>query len=240
MIDLHDQRVLVIGGSAGIGLATARLAAQYGASVVITSRTQDRLDAALSQLPDPAEGHLLDVTNEESVERLFAAVGELDHLVYTAGEPLRPFPIDGLDLDDARVFLETRLWGAVAAVKHAHARIRPGGSIALTSGSAGARPQPGWLVGAGICGAIESITRTLAVELAPIRVNAFAPGIVRTELWHGIPEADREAMFEATAQQLPVGRIGTPKDVALTVVYLMADGYVTGTVAELNGGGNLV
>jgi NAD(P)-dependent dehydrogenase (short-subunit alcohol dehydrogenase family) len=87
---------------------------------------------------------------------------------------------------------------------------------------------------------MESITRTLAVELAPIRVNAFAPGIVRTALWHGIPEADREAMFEATAQQLPVGRIGTPEDVALTVVYLMADGYVTGTVAELNGGNNLV
>ena len=240
MIDFQDQRVVVIGGSAGIGLATARLAAEYGASVVVTSRSQERLDAALAQLPDSASGHIIDVTSEESVERLFAQLGELDHLVYTAGEPLRPFPIDGLDLDDARLFLETRLWGAVAAVKHAHARIRPGGSISLTSGSASARPQAGWLVGAGICSAMEAIARTLAVELAPIRVNAFAPGIVRTELWHGIPEADREAMFEATAQQLPVGRIGTPDDVALTVVYLMADGYVTGTVAELNGGGNLV
>jgi len=240
MIDFQDQRVVVIGGSAGIGLATARLAAEYGASVVVTSRSQERLDAALAELPDSASGRIIDVTSEESVERLFAQLGELDHLVYTAGEPLRPFPIDGLDLDDARVFLETRLWGAVAAVKHAHARIRPGGSISLTSGSASARPQAGWLVGAGICSAMEAIARTLAVELAPIRVNAFAPGIVRTELWHGIPEADREAMFEATAQQLPVGRIGTPDDVALTVVYLMADGYVTGTVAELNGGGNLV
>lgn len=240
MIDFQDQRVVVIGGSAGIGLATARLAAEYGASVVVTSRSQERLDAALAQLPDSASGHIIDVTSEESVERLFAQLGELDHLVYTAGEPLRPFPIDGLDLDDARLFLETRLWGAVAAVKHAHARIRPGGSISLTSGSASARPQAGWLVGAGICSAMEAIARTLAVELAPIRVNAFAPGIVRTELWHGIPAADREAMFEATAQQLPVGRIGTPDDVALTVVYLMADGYVTGTVAELNGGGNLV
>ncbi len=240
MIDFQDQRVVVIGGSAGIGLATAQLAAEYGASVAITSRSQERLDAALGQLPDAASGHIVDVTSEASVERLFAELGELDHLVYTAGEPLRPFPIDGLDLDDARVFLETRLWGAVAAVKHAHARIRPGGSISLTSGSAGARPQPGWLVGAGICGAIEAIARTLAVELAPIRVNAFAPGIVRTELWQGIPEADREAMFEATAQQLPARRIGTPEDVALTIAYLMADGYVTGTVVELNGGGNLV
>lgn len=110
----------------------------------------------------------------------------------------------------------------------------------LTSGSAAARPAAGWMVGAAICGAIEAITRTLAVELAPLRVNAIAPGIVRTDLWNGMNEAEREGFFEQTAAGLPVKRVGTPQDVAQTIAYLIGDGYVSGSVAELNGGGNLV
>lgn len=240
MFDLKDQRIVLLGASAGIGLAAAQLLADLGAQVVIASRSSERVDAALALLPATAEGHTADLTSEADTERLFTEIGPFDHLVYTAGEPLRPFPLDGLDLDAARGFTETRLWGAISAVKHARPHLRDGGSIVLTSGSAAARPAAGWLVGAAICGAIEAITRTLAVELAPLRVNAIAPGIVRTDLWNGMSEAEREGFFEQTAAGLPVKRVGTPQDVAQTIAYLIGDGYVSGSVAELNGGGNLV
>jgi NAD(P)-dependent dehydrogenase (short-subunit alcohol dehydrogenase family) len=240
MYDLTDQRIVLVGGSAGIGLAAARLLSWLGANIIIASRSSERIDAALKGLPSTAEGYAADLGSENEAERLFCEIGAFDHLVYTAGEPLRPFPLDGLELDAARRFTDTRLSGAISAVKHAHTHLRDGGSVVLTSGSAAARPAAGWMVGAAICGAIEAITRTLAVELAPLRVNAIAPGIVRTDLWSEIGESDRESFFKKTAAALPVRRVGTPEDVAQTIAYLIADGYVSGTIAELNGGGNLV
>ena len=240
MFELHHQRVVLLGGSAGIGRAAAGLLSELGAEVVIASRSAGRVDAALAELPASAEGRVVDVNSEEALERLFADLGHFDHLVYTAGEPLRPFPLESADLQEARRFTEARVWGALAAVKHAHRQIRPGGSIVLTSGSAAMRPAAGWMIGAAVCGAMEAITRTLAVELAPLRVNAIAPGIVRTELWSGISEAERDEMFAQTARALPVGRVGEPRDVAQSIAYLLADGYVSGTVVEVNGGGNLV
>jgi NAD(P)-dependent dehydrogenase (short-subunit alcohol dehydrogenase family) len=129
---------------------------------------------------------------------------------------------------------------ALGAIKHAHRLIRPGGSIVLMSGNVAARPGAGWMIGAAVCGAVEAITRTLAVELAPLRVNAIAPGIVRTELWRELSETERDQMFTQTARALPVGGVGEARDVAQSIVYVLADGYVSGTVVEVNGGGNLV
>jgi NAD(P)-dependent dehydrogenase (short-subunit alcohol dehydrogenase family) len=240
MFELDGQRVVLLGGSAGIGRAAAGLLGDLGAEIVIASRSAGRIEAALAELPSSAEGRVVDVNREGALERLFSEIGQFDHLVYTAGEPLRPFPLEGVDLQEARRFMEARLWGALAAVKHAHDQIRPGGSVVLTSGSAAMRPAPGWMIGAAVCGAMEAITRTLAVELAPLRVNAIAPGIVRTELWSGMSEAERDEMFAQTAQALPVGRVGEPRDVAQSIAYLLGDGYVSGTVVEINGGGNLV
>lgn len=240
MLDLTNQRVVLLGGTAGIGLAAARLLGQLGANIVIASRTRDRIEAALTQLPAATEDYVADLSSESEAQQLFTRVGRFDHLVYTAGEALRPFPLEGIDLDDARRFTATRLWGAIGAVKHAHQYMRAGGSVVLTSGSAAARPAPGWIMGAAICGAIEAITRTLAVELAPLRVNAIAPGIVRTEIWGEMSDSDRDDLFEQTATNLPVGRIGTPDDVAQTIAYLIGNGYVTGTISEISGGANLV
>jgi NAD(P)-dependent dehydrogenase (short-subunit alcohol dehydrogenase family) len=236
---LNNQRVVLLGASAGIGLAAAQLLGTLGAEIVIASRTRERLDAALVTLPASAQGYIADLSSESEARRLFAEVGPFDHLVYTAGEALRPFPLDGIDLEDARQFTETRLWGAIGAIKHAHPHMRAGGSIVLTSGSAAARPAAGWIIGAAICGAIEAVTRTLAVELAPLRVNAVAPGIVRTDIWSGMSESDRDDFFAQTAARIPVGRVGAPEDVAQSIAYLISNGYVTGTIAELNGGSNL-
>jgi NAD(P)-dependent dehydrogenase (short-subunit alcohol dehydrogenase family) len=240
MNSFNDQRVVVLGGSSGIGLATAKLASANGASVAIVSRSRGRIDSALEQLPSSAEGYVADLTSPDETQELFGQLGGFDHLVYTAGENLRLATLKETDLDDARGFLETRFWGALAAIDAAQYQIRPGGSIVLMSGTAAARPQTGWSIAAAICGAIEGLTRALAIELAPIRVNAVVPGVVRTELWASMPEAQREAMYAATARILPVGRVGEADDVAEAIGYLMSNGYTTGTTLEISGGGVLV
>jgi NAD(P)-dependent dehydrogenase (short-subunit alcohol dehydrogenase family) len=144
------------------------------------------------------------------------------------------------DLTRSRRFLDTRLWGAYTAVKYGAPSIREGGSVVLTTGTAGRRPLPGTTVAASLCGAMESLTRALALELAPLRVNAVAPGIVRTELWRDLPEPDRDALFKSAAQSLPTGRIGEPADVAEAYLYLMRGAYTTGSVVVVDGGTVLV
>ena len=119
-------------------------------------------------------------------------------------------------------------------------RIKSTGSIVLTNGVIGLRPQKGWVVAAGICGAVEALTRALAVELAPVRVNLVCAGFVRTELWENMPESERNRLFEKAAQMLPVGRVGEPEDLAETYLYLMREGFSTGSMIVVDGGGVLV
>ncbi|MEV6116187.1 SDR family oxidoreductase [Streptomyces sp. NPDC052109] len=236
---LREQRVVVIGGTSGIGLAVAGGAAAEGAEVVVASRRRESVDGALERLPAGAEGHVLDATDEDAVRGFFERVGAFDHLVYTAGESLLLEPLAEADVARARRFLDTRLWGAYTAVKHGAGSIRPGGSVVLTTGTAGRRPLPGSSAASALCGAMESLTRALAVELAPLRVNVVSPGMVRTELWRELPEEARKELFRS-AESLPVGRIGEPADVAEAYLYLMRGGYSTGSVVVVDGGGTLV
>ncbi|MFK0112162.1 SDR family oxidoreductase [Streptomyces sp. NPDC091217] len=237
---LQGQRVIVIGGTSGIGLAVAEGAAREGARVVVASRRQENVDAALKVLPEGTEGLVLDASDEDAVRGFFAAVGEYDHLVYTAGDSLLLESVAETDVERARRFLDTRLWGAYTAVKWGAGSIRAGGSVVLTTGTAGQRPLPGSSVASALCGAMESLTRALAVELAPLRVNVVSPGVVRTELWRELPEADRDGLFRSSAESLPVGRVGEPADVAEAYLYLMRGGYSTGSVVVVDGGGSLV
>ncbi|WBO62738.1 SDR family oxidoreductase [Streptomyces camelliae] len=237
---LQGQRVVVIGGTSGIGLAVAEGAAREGAGVVVASRRQESADAALKRLPDGTEGQVLDATDEDAVRAFFARIGAFDHLVYTAGEPLLLQSVAEAGVDRARRFMDTRLWGAYTAVKYGVAGLRPGGSVVLTTGTAGRRPQPGSSAASALCGAMESLTRALAVELAPVRVNAVSPGLVRTELWRDLPEEMREGLFRSSAESLPVGRVGEPADAAEAYLYLMRGSYSTGSVVVVDGGGTLV
>jgi NAD(P)-dependent dehydrogenase (short-subunit alcohol dehydrogenase family) len=184
----ESERIVILGGTSGIGLATAERAAADGATVIVASSSAERIDAALERLPASAEGYTVDVRREEQVRDLFNRLGSFDHLAFTAGETLQIGAIADTDLDAARRALDVRLWGAYEAVKHAAAQLRPGGSIVLSSGIAGTRPEPDWTVAAAICGALDALTRALAVELAPIRVNAVAPGVVRSDLWRQMSE----------------------------------------------------
>jgi NAD(P)-dependent dehydrogenase (short-subunit alcohol dehydrogenase family) len=237
---LHDQRVVLLGGTSGIGLATAQAAQAQGASVVVVSSRAESVDRALTTLGPRAQGHAVDMTDELALKGLFERLGAFDHLVYSAGDALLVSPLAETGLDAARKAFEVRVFGAIAAVRHAAPHLRPGGSVVLTGGVASLRPRSGWTVAASICGAMEAFTRALAVELAPLRVNLVSPGFVRTPLWDTIPEAQREAMYADVGAALPVGRVGEAQDIARTYLYMMTNPYSTGQVVVVDGGGVLV
>jgi NAD(P)-dependent dehydrogenase (short-subunit alcohol dehydrogenase family) len=233
---LTDQRVVVIGGSSGMGLATAQAAARDGAAVTVVSSRPERVDAAIAELPAGSDGAALDVRDEDAVTRLFEQMGELDHLVFTAGDSFTPRPLTEMSPAEAHAVLEVRFWGAVGVIRSAAPRIRTGGSIALTTGTVGQRPVPGAALAAAGAGAAEGLVRGLAVELSPVRVNAVRAGAIRTPLWDGVPEAQREALFARMSQRTLLGTIGEPEQIARAHLYLMQNGYVTGTVLTVDGG----
>ncbi len=237
---LARKRIVILGGSSGIGLAIAEAAAREGAELVIASSRQASIDKALARLPANTQSHALDLTDETQIRALFEAVGAFDHLVFTAAENLQLGPIADTEIAGAQAFWRLRYWGAFMAAKYGSPHIRPGGSITFTSGLAGARPHPGWSVASSICGAMEGLTRALAVELAPIRVNIVAPGVVKTPLWGNMAEADRVALYRQMDQTLLVGHVGEAAEVAETYLYLMRQTYGTGQTIGVDGGGALV
>lgn len=239
-MSLKDKRIVLLGGTSGIGLATAQAAAKEGAAVVVVSSRRSNVDKAVASLPKNAEGHAADLSSEDAVRGLFERIGAFDHLAFTAGETLQLGELSATPLEAARQAFKLRFWGAFAAAKYASKLIRPQGSIVLTTGIASLRPRKGWSVAASLCGAMDALTRALAVELAPVRVNAVSPGVVRTALWDNMPAADREAMYRDIGAALPVGRVGEVCDIAQTYLYLMREGFSTGQVIVVDGGTVLV
>ena len=237
---LKDKRVVVLGGSSGIGLAVAKQAASQGASVVIASSSAERVEKAVESIGGDAQGQAVDVSDERAVATFFSKLGTFDHLVFTAGDSLHLHDLAVTDLQQARHAFELRYWSALAAVKYGSPYIRKEGSIVLTTGIAGQRPQKGWVIAASVCGTIEALTRALAVELAPIRVNAVSPGVVRTNLWQSMGAPERERLFESVGKSLPVGRVGEAHDVAQAYLFLMQEGFSTGQTIVVDGGTVLV
>jgi NAD(P)-dependent dehydrogenase (short-subunit alcohol dehydrogenase family) len=237
---LRNKRVVVLGGSSGIGFAVAELAASEGAKVVIASSNPERVQKAIESVGGEVEGHAVDVSDERAMEAFFAKLSRFDHLVYTAGDSLDLHDLAGTDLEKARGAFELRYWSVLAAVKYGSPSIHKGGSIVLTTGIAGQRPRKGWVVAASVCGTIEALTRALAIELAPIRVNAVSAGVVRTNLWQNMSAAEREHMYESVGNSLPVGRVGEPHDIAQAYLFLMHEAFGTGQVVVVDGGTVLV
>src|SRR5580700_11107500 len=238
--ELSGKRIVVLGGSSGIGLAVAQRAVAQGATAIIASSNADRVKQAVATLDGKAEGHALDLSNERDIQNFFQKIGDFDHLVFTAGDTLQLNELAATDLTKARHAFELRYWAALAAVKYASPHIRKDGSIVLTTGVAGRRPHKGWTVAASICGTIEALTRALAVDLAPIRVNAVSPGVVRTNLWNNMQEQDREAMYENVGNHLLVGRVGEACEIAQAYLFLMQEGYSTGQTVVVDGGALLM
>jgi NAD(P)-dependent dehydrogenase (short-subunit alcohol dehydrogenase family) len=238
--DLQDKRVVVVGGSSGIGLAVAQQAASQGAGVIIVSSNAERVQKAVECISGEAQGQVVDVADERAVATFFSKLGTFDHLVFTAGDSLHLHDLPATDLLQARRAFELRYWAALAAVKYGSPHIRKEGSIVLTTGIAGQRPQKGWVIAASACGAIEALTRALAVELAPIRVNAVSPGVVRTNLWQNMSAPERERLYESVGNSIPVGRVGEASEIAQAYLFLMQEGFATGQTVVVDGGTVLV
>jgi len=238
--DFDNKRVVIVGGSSGIGLAVAEEAASQGAEVVIVSSNAERVQEAIRSIGVKARGQAVDVSDEKAVESFFANHGAFDHLVFTAGDNLQLNELANTDLKQARRAFDLRYWSALATVKYGSPQIRKGGSIVLTTGVAGRRPHSGWVIAASVCGTIEALTRALAIELAPIRVNAVSPGVVRTNLWQNMSSAEREQLFESVGKRLPVGRVGEAQDIAQAFLFLMKEGFSTGQTVVVDGGTVLV
>ncbi len=234
----QGQKIVIIGGSSGMGLATAQMAAVEGAAVIIASRSEDKLRKAKEQIKGKVEMLTVNVTDEGSVKAFFNKVGEFNHLA-TPGSELSTGRFLELDTKTARASFDSKFWGQYHAARYGAPKIRPGGSITFFAGVWSQKPVIGASVVTAINSAIEGLGRALAVELAPTRVNTVSPGIVDTPIYSGMAPEKREARFKEVAASIPVKRIAKPEEIAQTVLYLMSNSYTTGSTLYVDGGATL-
>ena len=234
MNTLKEQRVLVVGGSSGIGFETADAAGSAGASVTIAARSEIKLKAAAAKLGGSVATEVLNTNDNVAIERFFAQDEPWDHIVISASQT-KSGPVRGLDLGDAKAAMESKFWGAYRIARVA--RIRDNGSLTLVSGLLSERPSASAVLQGAINAALEALARGLALELAPVRVNAVSPGLIETPLWNDLPEEKRKAMFESAAARLPARRVGQPADIANAVLFLLTTPFATGSTVRVDGGG---
>jgi NAD(P)-dependent dehydrogenase (short-subunit alcohol dehydrogenase family) len=243
MATLRGKRVVVIGGSSGIGLGVAVSALKSGADLVIVGRSPEKLQAAEQALAADGRVRTLaaDMTQEAEIARLFDTVGAFDHLVSTAGTPPPGDPIDRIDMDVVRRFVDNKLMGAVLVAKHAVRTLKNGGSMTFTSGINKDRPPvPGGSVVAAIAGSFSYLAHALSLELAPTRVNVVSPGWVDTPMFDELLGEAKHGYFESMTARLPAGRIATPADIAPAYIYAMESDFTTGETIHIDGGQRLI
>lgn len=234
MASIANSRVLVIGGSSGIGLAVARQALAAGAEVTAVSRSAAKLAAACEELGGSLATAVLDTGDAEGVERFFADRAPFGHVVVSAAQTASG-PVRVLSLDDAKRAMESKFWGAYRVARAV--RLTERGTLTLISGFLSERPSASSVLQGAINAALEALGRGLALELAPIRVNTVSPGLIDTPLWDKLDETARQAMFLRVAGNLPARAIGQPSDVANAVLFAMTTPFATGSTIRVDGGG---
>ncbi|MED1203036.1 SDR family oxidoreductase [Heyndrickxia acidicola] len=238
-MSLEGKRVVVLGGTSGIGLAAAKAFVKESSHVIIASRSSEKLTKAKAEIGSDVEGYEIDFRSEEGAKNFFSKVGEFDHLVVTAGEGAMGH-FSELPVAAVREAFDSKFWGQYITVKSALPYLNNKSSITLTSGVYGLRPPRGASTLAAINSAVDGLVRGLSVDLAPIRVNVVSPGIVDTPIYSGMPAEQRNKMYNSMSQQLPVGRVAQPEDIAATYVYLAKNGFTTGTTVLIDGGAHLI
>lgn len=229
-----------------MGFAAAEISLDRQAIVFIGSSSQTKCDAAVSLLKKSypkgeVYGKTVNLTDDSSIKEYFGwvnAIGNpgVDHCIYTAGDALQLAPLDEVNVDTSKTAFDVRVFGVLRVVKVVKSLFNKGGSLTLTTGTVAYKPSKGWAVGSAMGGATESLTRGLAVDLAPIRVNGIAPGVVDTPLWAGFSPETKVEWFKKAASTLLTGTVGQPEDVAHGYLYLMSSAFATGTVIVIDGG----
>lgn len=239
--DISGQCVVVAGGSSGMGLALAERLVLQGASAVILGRNVEKLSAVRERLGGNVQTIACDITDEDQVARAFAGLGRVDHIVTTAADIEGAYRLlPDIELAAARRVMESKVYGPLLLAKYGAPKLGANGSITYTSGIAAYRPSARGSVVAAANAALEGLVRALAVELAPIRVNAVSPGWVDTPIWSFVAGEAKAATLQAMADRLPVGRVGEPRDIADAILFLMQNGFTTGSVLHVEGGHRLI
>ncbi|MEU6749809.1 SDR family oxidoreductase [Spirillospora sp. NPDC046719] len=234
---LDGRRLVVVGAGSHTGRLLAGTVSAAGAELVLAGPDVRKLERAAGELPGPAEVIPVDLADERSIAALATAAGRFDHLVSTAAMPANG-PLAELDLADVRRAFAAKVIGPLLLAKHLAGQVAEGGSFTFFSGVAAWRPAPGRTVMATTNGALAFLVQALAVEIAPVRVNAVSPGIVDTGSWDGLG-AGKDAFLRGVAERNPARRVGGPDDLIKAVLYAIDNPYVTGTVLHVDGGGRL-
>jgi NAD(P)-dependent dehydrogenase (short-subunit alcohol dehydrogenase family) len=231
---LSGSRVLILGGSSGIGLATAQAAAEAGATVTLASRSSDKVDAATAKVSHGANGVPLDTTNDTALEAFFGKQPEWDHIIVSVAAG-RSAGLQELSIQDAYGNMNAKFWTAYKTARLA--RITPEGSLTLVSGFLSQRPNKDALLQGCINAALESLGRGLALSLSPVRVNTVSPGLIDTPIRAAMPADKKKAMLDHAAATLPAKRVGQAEDVAAAILMLMTNPFTTGSTLFIDGGG---
>jgi NAD(P)-dependent dehydrogenase (short-subunit alcohol dehydrogenase family) len=219
-MSFNDNTVsVVIGGASGIGRAVAQALRERPGRVEVASRTSG-----------------LDVSNPVAVASYFEQLGAIDHLVFTAGSQSPGGRVADVDIGAAKAAFDVKFWDTVIVAREAAKRIRPGGTITLTSGFLARRTLAGTYVKTTMNAAIESFAKVLAKELAPIRVNVVSPGLTDTEAYGAMDDQSRQAMLARASASLPAGRHGRAEDLAKAYLFAIDNAFVTGAVVDVDGG----
>lgn len=234
-MSLAGTHILIVGGTKGIGHATALAALVAGARVTATGRSAE----SLAQLPEGVTGALLDFTDPSSVAALAERLGSLDHLVLSASDAVAWGGFAEITEDALRAAFDAKFWGYWRVIRALAPKLSAHGSITLVTGAAARAALPGTSGLAAVNGALEAMSRVLAVEFAPRRVNTVSPGLTATEAYAGLPEEARRGMFAAAAAKLPAGRIGAPEDIAQVILLAVANPFVAGATFDVDGGAHL-
>jgi NAD(P)-dependent dehydrogenase (short-subunit alcohol dehydrogenase family) len=237
--ELRGQTVVVIGGSAGIGLATAHRARTQGADVILTGRNQERLERAAHET-GARRSAAFDAADPERLAQFFDDLpAPIDHVMVTAGRPYYS-PLADFDFAQARRDLDEHLWLALHLAREAAGKVRPGGTLLFMGGTGGRRPGVGMALIGALTAALPALVANLAVELAPVRVNLIAAGFVDTPLSASLLGNQLDERREELRATLPIGRVVTADDVAALAVHLMANTAVTGATYDIDGGQQVV
>lgn len=237
MPSLKDKTVLIIGRGSGIARAIAMAVSEDGGRVIVAGRHPDDLAAAYRGLDMGVEQ--VDVTDESSIAALAGRIAVVDHVVCTASARARGAYQD-LTASTVNASFGTKVTGPLLLAKHFAGSVAPGGSFLFMSGATALKPAPGMLAVAATNAAVDAITAGLAVELAPVRVNAIAPGTIDTGAYDALGDEQKAALFTTRSETAPARRIGTADDIAAVALAVLANGYLTGASIPVDGGEHLV